>query len=77
MASARPVVITMTDMRSTGIAGWAWSAQFEGVETEGQLDVVERQGCHFAQGFFFHRPITEREIETLLAEKDTFQPAKV
>lgn len=33
----------------------------EGVETREQLQVLSRQGCDFAQGFFFSRPLADRK----------------
>ncbi|MDX1696923.1 MAG: EAL domain-containing protein, partial [Thiohalobacterales bacterium] len=42
----------------------------EGIETEGQLDVVVSRRCDVIQGFLFSRPLPAEEIARLLAEKD-------
>jgi diguanylate cyclase (GGDEF)-like protein len=39
----------------------------EGVETEGQLAILRRQGCGFAQGFLFARPLAAQAVQELLA----------
>lgn len=39
----------------------------EGIETNDQLEVVRRQGCHAVQGFLFHRPMSARNFERLIA----------
>jgi diguanylate cyclase (GGDEF)-like protein/PAS domain S-box-containing protein len=41
----------------------------EGVETEGQLDIVRAEGCSHAQGYLFSRPIPARDLAGLLAKK--------
>ncbi len=38
----------------------------EGVETEAQLNVLQRLGCDLIQGFFFCRPMPGREVEDFL-----------
>lgn len=38
----------------------------EGVETEAQLDFLRAQGCNFAQGYFFSRPLPVAQFEALL-----------
>lgn len=38
----------------------------EGVETEGQVDFLNRSGCDFAQGYLFSPPVTPEEIRKLL-----------
>ncbi|HKI80204.1 MAG TPA: EAL domain-containing protein [Pseudodesulfovibrio sp.] len=38
----------------------------EGVETSGQLDFLEREGCQFVQGYFFYKPLTVSEVDNLL-----------
>lgn len=40
----------------------------EGVETQAQLDVVQRAGCEMVQGYLLARPISVAEIDALLAE---------
>ena len=39
----------------------------EGIETEGQREVLERLGCEFAQGFLFSRPVVASEIDAMVA----------
>ena len=34
----------------------------EGVETERQLEVLQRLGCDFAQGYLFSRPVSAAEL---------------
>jgi EAL domain-containing protein (putative c-di-GMP-specific phosphodiesterase class I) len=41
----------------------------EGVETEGQLNLLKDAGCDLVQGFYFSRPIPPEEFEKLI-EKD-------
>jgi len=38
----------------------------EGVETEGQLTYLKEQGCDYAQGYLFSKPITADELTALL-----------
>ncbi|MBQ7679874.1 MAG: EAL domain-containing protein [Butyrivibrio sp.] len=38
----------------------------EGVETAGQVELLRRNQCHIAQGFFFDRPLPVAEFETRL-----------
>jgi diguanylate cyclase (GGDEF)-like protein len=40
----------------------------EGVETEGQLDILRAEGCMQVQGFLFSRPIPAAEIASLLRQ---------
>jgi EAL domain-containing protein (putative c-di-GMP-specific phosphodiesterase class I) len=44
----------------------------EGVETETQSAALSRNGCPFAQGFLFSRPIPAAEFEQLLAEATAY-----
>jgi diguanylate cyclase (GGDEF)-like protein len=48
--------------RSLGVATAA-----EGVETEGQLEMVRRQGCTEAQGFLFSPPLPAQAVSRLFA----------
>ncbi len=41
----------------------------EGVETEAQLDFLERQGCDRIQGFFFSAPMASEHLEPYLLEQ--------
>ena len=47
--------------RSLGMA-----TTVEGVETEGQLQVVRAEGCDEVQGYFFSRPVNVRDLPQLL-----------
>ncbi|UQN07155.1 bifunctional diguanylate cyclase/phosphodiesterase [Deinococcus sp. QL22] len=40
----------------------------EGVETREQLEMMQRLGCHFGQGYFFSKPYTPEQIDALLLE---------
>lgn len=40
----------------------------EGVETEGQLEVLRRYGCHEMQGYLFSRPVAAAEFAQLVIE---------
>lgn len=40
----------------------------EGVETEGQRNLLARQGCHAYQGYLFSRPLPLAEFEALAAD---------
>jgi diguanylate cyclase (GGDEF)-like protein/PAS domain S-box-containing protein len=39
----------------------------EGVETEGQLAILRRMGCHAMQGYYFGSPVTSEECLALLS----------
>jgi diguanylate cyclase (GGDEF)-like protein len=41
----------------------------EGVETEGQVQLLREQGCDEMQGYFFSRPVTAERLADLLAAK--------
>lgn len=41
----------------------------EGVETATQLALLRKEGCDFAQGYFFSRPLTAEMFEDLLGSK--------
>ncbi len=38
----------------------------EGVETQGQLNYLKEQGCDYAQGFLFSKPITAEELTAMI-----------
>jgi len=40
----------------------------EGVETQGQLEVLRTLGCDINRGFFLHRPMAPQAIENLLQQ---------
>ncbi len=40
----------------------------EGIETEGQLEILRSFGCNYGQGYYFSRPAKATEIETYLPE---------
>jgi len=42
----------------------------EGVETKGQFEALQREGCSEAQGFLFSRPVAARELPALLQRFD-------
>lgn len=39
----------------------------EGVETQGQFQILSRMGCHYAQGYYISKPLSTQEVETFLA----------
>jgi EAL domain-containing protein (putative c-di-GMP-specific phosphodiesterase class I) len=41
----------------------------EGVETERQLIVLINEGCQFAQGYFFARPMPADRLESWLRQR--------
>jgi EAL domain-containing protein (putative c-di-GMP-specific phosphodiesterase class I) len=41
----------------------------EGVETEGQRDVLQGQGCDALQGYLFSRPVLPDALVPLLSKK--------
>jgi len=45
----------------------------EGVETEGQLAALQREGCSEAQGFLFSRPVAAKDLPGLLRRLDEDQ----
>ena len=47
----------------------------EGVETQGQLNYLRRQGCDEMQGFYFSRPIPAADFERLLLGSCHLPPA--
>jgi EAL domain-containing protein (putative c-di-GMP-specific phosphodiesterase class I) len=50
--------------------GLAVKVVAEGVETEEQIELLKDLKCHYAQGFYLHRPLTTEDFEqVLLLEK--------
>jgi diguanylate cyclase (GGDEF)-like protein/PAS domain S-box-containing protein len=43
----------------------------EGVETQGQYQILGRMGCQFAQGFYISKPLTIEEADQFLANPPT------
>lgn len=43
----------------------------EGVETATQLALLKKEGCDFAQGYFFSKPLTAKKFEALLDNNPT------
>jgi EAL domain-containing protein (putative c-di-GMP-specific phosphodiesterase class I) len=41
----------------------------EGVESWGQVSVLEEMGCDFGQGYHFAKPLPSNEVQTFLAEE--------
>jgi EAL domain-containing protein (putative c-di-GMP-specific phosphodiesterase class I) len=39
----------------------------EGVETREQFHLLSEMGCHYAQGYYFSRPVPAEDAEALLA----------
>ena len=42
----------------------------EGVETREQYDFLTHQGCHMMQGYYFGRPMSDKDFEELLQTSD-------
>lgn len=49
----------------------------EGVETQNQLDFLRNQQCGEAQGFYFSKPVSAEECESLLKESDHLNLGKM
>lgn len=45
----------------------------EGVETEAQIELLTRNGCEYAQGFHYSRPLPAERFAALLAPQDLSQ----
>ena len=45
------------------------SAVAEGVETEAQFALLQRNGCQYAQGYLFSKPVPQANAEQLLARR--------
>ncbi|TKC18237.1 bifunctional diguanylate cyclase/phosphodiesterase [Robertmurraya kyonggiensis] len=46
--------------------GLAVKVVAEGVETEEQIELLKKLKCHYAQGFYLHRPLTSDDFERVL-----------
>jgi diguanylate cyclase (GGDEF)-like protein len=46
----------------------------EGVETEQQAKMLQAQGCEYAQGYFYSRPVNARHCRTLLEKLELERP---
>jgi diguanylate cyclase (GGDEF)-like protein len=46
----------------------------EGVETEQQAAMLQTQGCEYAQGYFYSRPVSARHCRTLLEKLELERP---
>ena len=42
----------------------------EGIETEEQMQLMSKAGCHWLQGYLFSRPVREGELDALLSEAE-------
>lgn len=40
----------------------------EGVETKGQEEFLSGMGCRYTQGFYYYKPLSVQDLETLLAD---------
>lgn len=49
----------------------------EGIEDEGQVEILKSYGCDCGQGYYFHRPMPADELTQLLESKKTFETAEV
>ena len=38
----------------------------EGIETEAHLNVIKTLGCDYIQGYYFSRPLNDKDLKTLL-----------
>jgi EAL domain-containing protein (putative c-di-GMP-specific phosphodiesterase class I) len=48
----------------------------EGVETQGQLDLLREQGCKEVQGFFFSPALPAAEFRAFVRDAGQRQPAR-
>ncbi len=46
----------------------------EGVETEEQMEILRKQGCHLVQGFLYAKPMPPDDVWDWLTEKSQSQP---
>lgn len=45
----------------------------EGVETEEQLNFLRTEGCYEVQGFYYHTPLPENQIEMLFMRQESYR----
>jgi diguanylate cyclase (GGDEF)-like protein len=68
-AASRTIVRSVVDLcRSLNIG-----CVVEGMETEGQANILVRLGCNEMQGYLFSKPINETDIPTYLARNDEIE----
>ena len=69
---------TKRDIIFTGIAKMAnslgLSIVVEGVETADDVELMQKSGCHIAQGYYFSRPIPEDAFSSAL-RNGTIKPS--
>lgn len=56
--------------------GLAVKVVAEGVETKEQIDLLKKLNCHYAQGFYIHKPLTVDEFENALIQKEKMDNLK-
>lgn len=56
----RTIIILAKALNMTAIA--------EGVETEKEIEAIRGLGCEYVQGYYFHRPLTCKQVTTLLED---------
>lgn len=66
--TAAPEDVSITRAVLTMAHGLQMKVLAEGVETEGQLNLLIANGCDMIQGFFFSEPVAAAEIEQMLRE---------
>ncbi len=46
----------------------------EGIETTEQLAFLKNEGCRYAQGFLFHKPLSVQDVDSLLTQEKLVYP---
>ena len=65
-----PIIDAVIDMaRKLGLKTVA-----EGVETAEQAALLQEQGCDYAQGYFYSKPVSARQCRSLLRELERVRP---
>lgn len=49
----------------------------EGIETESQLTALQKMGCEYFQGYYFHKPQSAEDVRKLLTQKNVTQYCEV